>query len=222
MRIIFCWALIFWLRPVAAGENWEFVLNEESISVDRVIDPHSPVVIFRGRATMDARISQLMAVLFDPRTQSEWNNTGYDLRVLERISDIEVFFYSALRVPWPFRDRDFVIRLETEINARQRSVIARAKEAVHPLAPPHKKRVRLPVSRVNWQFKAAGRQTEVTVTFQVDPGGVLPLWLMNKVTKSMPLVALRNIRHVIREKTYDLGFEKRFEKYNGWHARRAI
>jgi hypothetical protein len=190
---------------------------QEGIYVDRIVDPNSPVVIFRGQTTMEATIPQLMAVLFDPRTQVEWNETAYDTRVVEKKSETEVYFYSAMRVPWPFRDREFLLKLETDINARNRSLLVRGYETVHPGALPHPKRVRVPVSRVNWQLRAIGNRTQVVVTFQLDPGGALPLWIMNKVTKWMPFKALSNIRRVIAQGKYDAVFEQRFARFSGWH-----
>jgi hypothetical protein len=201
------------------AENWEFVKKEEGITVDRIIPADSPVVMFRGRTTMNAPISALMAVVLDYRTQKEWNNTGYDMRVLQKNSDTDMFFYSALHVPWPFKDRDFVINLHAVVLGEQRTVEIHCNEASHAAAPPQPKRVRLPVARVHWRFVAlTENKTQVTVTFQIDAGGVLPLWLMNRVTKGMPFRGLRNIRDVIREGKYDRVFEKKFFRYNSLHG----
>lgn len=205
---------------VALPAEWERVRHEEDIVVDRIVLPDSPVVVFRGRTKMRAHLAQLMAVVLDPRTQKEWNNTGYDMRILAKNSDTDLWFYSALRAPWPFRDRDFVIKLETQFAPVSKTVTITGHETEHPLAPRHARRVRMPVSRVNWEFRAlTGHETDVTVTFQIDAGGALPLWLMNKVTKGMPFRGLRNIRQLIAEKGYDSEFERRFMRYNGWHGR---
>ena len=221
LRAVCVIVLVLFLGPLLAGatENWEFVRNEEGIYVDRILRRDSPIVVFRGTTSMQAPVSSLMAVLFDVRTQAEWNNNGYDLRVLQKNSDTELWYYASNKAPWPFRDRDFVAKLETRFDAASRTVVVTGTETTHIAAPPHPKRVRMPVARVNWTFAAlAAGRTRVTVTFQIDPGGILPVWLMNKVTKGMPFRALRNIRDVIAEKKYDRDFEKRFTRYNSWHA----
>ncbi len=217
--LIFVFALVLCQFPAAADENWESVRDEEGIHIDRILRPDSPIVVFRGTTVMQAEISSLLAVLFDIRTQAEWNNNGYDLRVLQKISDTELWYYASNKVPWPFRDRDFVTKLASRFDAAAKQIVVTGTEATHIAAPPHAKRVRMPVARVNWVFAAlSGKRTRVTVTFQIDPGGVLPMWLMNKVTKGMPFRALRNIRDVIAEKKYDREFEKRFTRYNNWHS----
>jgi hypothetical protein len=219
--IIIALSLLVSASPWAADQKtWEPVREEQGITVDRILDKESSVVKFRGRTVVHAPISSLMAVLFDIRTQPQWNSTGYDMRVLQKKSDTELWFYSSNKVPWPFKDRDFVTKLETRINNRHRYIEVRGSEAAHVMAPPHPKRVRMPVSRINWKFEALPkRSTQVTVTFQIDPGGVLPMWLMNKVTKSIPFRTLQKIRAIANGGRYDRRFELRFKKHNWMHNR---
>jgi len=214
MRAI--WLVV--IITTSIGADWEFVRREEGITVERKLSNNSSVMMFRGRTVLDARISELMAVVLDPDTQREWNNTGYDMRILQKNSDTDLWFYSALRAPWPFRDRDFVIKLETVMNPNGRRLQINGIEAEHTAAPMHPRRIRMPVSRISWELIALkNNRTEVAVTFQIDAGGALPLWLMHKVTKGMPFRGLRNIRELIRERGYNADFRKRFAGYDRWH-----
>jgi hypothetical protein len=153
---------------IALSGHWEFVQNTEDITVDRIVTGDSPVVLFRGRAVVNAPVSALMAVILDYRTQTEWNNTGYDLKVLQKISDSELFFYSALRAPWPVKDRDFVIKLDTVFTPAIRQIEIKGSEVAHVAAPKRHDRVRLPLCRINWVLMALpGNKTHVAVTFQI-------------------------------------------------------
>ena len=73
-----------------------------------------------------------------------------------------------------------------------------------PLAPEIDEAVRMPKLKLSWTLVAIDADT-VEATYQVhaDPGGSLPSWIVNLVSKEIPFKTISNLRQQVKKDGYD-------------------
>ena len=161
---------------------------------------------FRGITRVRSSLSALVAVLYDVKSMPKWVHRILEARKLEQIGDREAYSYVAIRMPWPFRNRDAVLHTTLEQDPRTLAVTIRGANVDGHL-PERSQHVRVSKIRSHWTFhpKADG---SVEVGFQGygDPGGSLssPLmrWAIDLVLWESPMKTLQGLRQMIVEPGY--------------------
>ena len=212
------------LRPAgAAPPGWQEVANEQGIVVYKRKVPESRFVEFRARAILDAPVLSVLAVLDDTGGYSEWVPGNLEMKILEKVSETDEVFYQATDAPWPAKSRDYVGRFQFQKDDGKRSVEIEFRNTSHSSAPVRGDRVRMPFVRGLWVLQAAGdgRSTRAELGVHMDPGGWIPAWLANWVTRYFPLDTLKNLQRVLREKEPNADFVRRYKgwkEFGGWEA----
>ena len=97
------------------------------------------------------------------------------------------------KLPWPFAPREYLVRCSESKVARSGFQAACAPIDGHPKAPPRTDRVR-GKSETIWRFtEQSDGQTEIVLETLVDPGGVLPVWLVDKLGRSTAVKIVRSL-----------------------------
>ena len=214
-------AMIITLALFADRKNgWQKVMLKERILVEKQVDPGSPILRFRGKGTIEASILEILSIIQDVKNHERWNGSSYDNRIVETISESSVVFYSANEAPWPLKDRDYVVQITTLFDHKNKMVTIEGHEVTNPIAPVIPSRVRMPMVRINWKLKKIPgknrKATDALVSFQIDPGGIVPAWAVNLISKNYPFKTIRNIREECQRGHFDLEFMKKYKKYQDW------
>ena len=203
------------------AETWEKVREKDGITVERVYVKGSSVLKFRGTGVIDSDIVTILAVLQDVKHQSRWNKNSYDNKIVEKTSDSEFIAYSAAKVPWPFQDRDYLVKLKLNIDEKAKLITVSGKETQHPDVPPRSGKVRISLMRTTWVFRPLkehkGKKTWVQFTVHSDPGGNIPDWLINFISKYIPYKTIVNIRQIIKDEKYDKSFISKYKRFENWY-----
>lgn len=189
MKYIFA-LLCFFTLPALAG-NWQLHSNREGVEVFTADVPGQNLKAFRGIAVIDAPINKVLDVLADLSRMPRW---FYQMRSAKLISGTESKgqVYIVIAGIWPVSDRDAVIDVETHhINdsIMIQSIGRPAAKAIDSCC------VRIPSLQSSWLVSSLSpKQTQVIFTTQSDPGGIIPLWLANRVAVDMPRQTLNGLR----------------------------
>ena len=62
----------------------------------------------KATAKVEATISELVALVMDSSACPDWTALCKESRVVEQVSDTELYVYTINDVPWPVSDRDAV------------------------------------------------------------------------------------------------------------------
>jgi hypothetical protein len=188
----------------AAPTDWELVKSSDGIVVDRRAVPGSPLKEFRGRAVIDAPIADILAVFSDVDRATEWMDSCNGARVVDDIDDRHKLVYNRTHAPWPVSDRDAVLHNIVHFDEADRRVELQFWSVQSDKAPPVKGVVRMPFLRGHWKLwpSADGQSTRVEYQVHANPGGALPEWLVNYVSRDLPFKTIEGLRAQTRRRQY--------------------
>ncbi len=204
-----------WTRPVilalllapasAYADDWEEISDEDGIKVWRRDVEGSDFVMFRGRGPVEAPILDVAAVIRDADRETEWMANCVDAATLRFLTATDAVVYHRTGSPAFFvSDRDTVLVTRTKVVPEERKIVVTFTQTEDPTMPPKDGVVRMPQLEGHWILKQIDVDTtEVEYQVQADPGGALPAWLVNLVSKGLPYHTLTGLRDQVKKPGYD-------------------
>lgn len=203
-RHILPWLVVAASARAAGPGPWEFVRDDEGILVHRRAVPGSSLGEFRGQAVIEAPVERVIAVLADADRRVEWMNRCVGSRAVERLGPWSQVTYNRTSAPWPLADRDTVVRVDTAFDVAGRRVMIAFRSVAHPGAPPLDDVVRMPDVRGHWILSPenAGAWTRVEYQVFAVPGGSLPDWVTNLISRKVPHRTIVRLREQCARRAY--------------------
>eukprot|EP01119_Soliformovum_irregulare_P010164 TRINITY_DN2486_c0_g1_i1.p1 TRINITY_DN2486_c0_g1~~TRINITY_DN2486_c0_g1_i1.p1 ORF type:complete len:223 (-),score=51.51 TRINITY_DN2486_c0_g1_i1:99-767(-) len=188
-----------------AQEGWTSVVDEEDTKVwEQTVDGSSINIIKVWAHLKGIDPNLLYDVLHDPVYRGVWDDKRIEAYVVETIDHAnEVGYYSA-KLPMPCSNRDWV---------NQRSWMTRDGEwiiinhsVVHPKAPVRSGIVRAKSILTGYLVRSSPEGSYFVYMTQNDPGGWVPAWMTNSLTRSFAPSVIKNLA-------------KACKGYNDWKAK---
>ena len=203
--------------PKADGD-WQFVKQADGIVVERRIHAGSNLKEFRGKAVVQAPVADILAVFSDVPRATEWMDSCNGSRTVDDVSDREKVVYNRTHAPWPVSDRDAVLHNMVRFDESERRVELSFWSVDSDKAPPVKGVVRMPFLRGHWNLWPSADGTSTRVEYQVhaNPGGALPDWLVNYVSRDLPFKTIEGLRAQTKRRHYpefDAEMRRKFAQY---------
>ena len=194
--------LVFLLASVSVmGQKWELKTEEEGVKVYTRSVENSPIKAVKVECTLEASLSQLTAVLLDIPTSPEWVYATKFCRVQKKLSANELIYHSEIEVPWPASNRDFIVRIKLEQDSVTKTVTVDG-ENLPQYVKEQKGVVRVMHTVSHWTATPRGKYVDLVFTLHVDPGGLIPAWLINLFATRGPLETFRKLRSQVKKPTY--------------------
>ncbi|BCS99028.1 cyclase [Desulfoluna limicola] len=189
------------------GETWTKVRDRNGIVVYNRSIPDIAFKEFKAEVTLKATLSTVVAVINDIDAGVDWVENVDEMRLLERVSELEHYTYTYSKAPWPVSDRDAVVHNQTHQDPR--SLVVTIDQQSVPDKIPHKKGiVRVPSIEAEWGLIPMGpEETRIVYRVLSDPGGRIPSWLVNTVSVSQPYNTMRGLREMAGEKKYQVDLD---------------
>ena len=188
--------------PQTGVGPWELVRSDDGIVVHRRTVAGSKLHEFRGVGVVEAPIAAVLAILDDAEHRVEWMKEAVANTRIEKIGRYDEVFYSRTGAPWPVSDRDVVNRAHTTFDAAAHVVRVEFTSTSHPSWPPQKGVVRMPTLHGHWSMwpEHDGAWTRIEYQLHADPGGLLPQWIVNLVSKKIPHDTIEGIRQQVKRR----------------------
>ncbi|QRR03099.1 lipid-binding protein [Dyadobacter sandarakinus] len=184
------------------GGEWKFVIEKQGIRVYSRAVPDSKIKALQVKCTMPGSVAQIVALLMDLDAATKWVSHTKSCKLVRKISPSELYYYSEVSLPWPLENRDFVARIRVSLDPATRIVTVDA-PAVPGWVPVRKGIVRITQSTGTWTLTPAdAKNTQVQYTLQVDPGGVIPAWLVNSLSAQGPIESFTNMKEQLKADKY--------------------
>ncbi len=120
-------------------------------------------------------------------------------KILKQISDSERIDYDHYELPWPFKDRYMIYRAREKNIAGRKILLTMNPLGNHPFEDKSKVAIRIKESSFLLQSLPEDEtKTRVIVKLTLDPGGFLPVWLINLNAKNWSKDLFQNLRKNIR------------------------
>ncbi|HEX8952678.1 MAG TPA: START domain-containing protein, partial [Polyangia bacterium] len=202
--------------PTEAG--WQQIKQSDGITVYKRVVEGSPLKEFRGRAVVAAPVATILAVFSDVPHATEWMDSCNGSRSVADISDSEKVVYNRTHAPWPVADRDAVLHNLARFDEAERRVELDFWTVDDAKEPPIKGVVRMPYLRGHWILwpSSDGQSTRVEYQVHANPGGALPTWLVNYVSRDLPYKTIEGLRAQVKRRHYpdfEAHIKERFARF---------
>ena len=183
---------------VKSQDGWTLKKDKNGIKVFSKKSDKFKFDQLKVECVLDGRISQLAAVLLDVNNQYQWVYKTRKSQLLKEESAGEIFYYSEIDCPWPFENRDLVVRMNIVQNTINKVMTIEAKN-VYDLVPDKHNLVRIKYSNAIWTVTPISiSQFKVEYRIEIDPGNGVPAWLMNLFASNAPYESFVNLREKMK------------------------
>lgn len=183
--------------------DWALKLDKDGIKVYTKDLENSPFKAVKTVCTINASLTRLTAVLLDINSSKDWVYATKVCTLLKQPFPSELFYYSEVTIPWPVNNRDFIVRLKVTQDAKTKAVTVDGEN--QPTYLPEKKNiVRIQHCYSKWIITPQSKeQVKIEYILQVDPGGMVPAWLINMFATRGPYESFRNLRLQVKKPAYN-------------------
>ncbi len=181
-------------------------MNKGGISVYSSRGPSdSPVDEFRGIVDIKTSLSALCSVMNSFSDYPCWYYKCILGQDVKKLNDKEGYVYLIYQIPWPYNDRDLIVRYELT-QREDRTVFIDIKGNPEELKnnpefiSEKKGLIRIYKASGRWRF-APKKDGFIEVEYQLymEPRGNLPAWLANKYLAYIPHYTLRNLCEEVKK-----------------------
>jgi len=183
--------------------DWELKKDEKGIQVYTGEVEGSKFKAVRATMIVDAKLSELAALVRDPQACTEWADLCEEAREHKRISETELYVYTLNNLPWPVKNRDALAHVIWQQHTETLAVTMTA-TATTDILPEIKGAVRLTDAITRWIFTpTTNNQVAVMTEAHVDPAGPTPAWFTNLLLVDSPFKTMINLRKLVATGRYD-------------------
>ena len=189
------------ISAFADEPEWELVSEDDGIKVWQQEVPDSSQVRFRGRSKLKVGLKQILAVLQDWKRKTEWMQNCVENKPLRFLGVGQRVVYNRTASGFPLiSDRDVVVRSNLRILDNKRGLEIMVADVKDDMGPEVDGVVRMADLSLRWKLLVISpTETDVTYEVQADPGGSLPMWLVNLASKKIPHNTIANLRKQVKK-----------------------
>jgi hypothetical protein len=186
---------LFLYVAVFSQDGWELSKDEDGIRIYTRQRENSRLLSYRIETEVAGSLDAVYQQVIDFQENKKYLERIDSLVVLEKDRDNEILVYMLFKVPWPFRDRDFVNRML--INMRGDTITMESSPAPGKM-PPRDGVLRIKEFSEQWVLAGkADNRTILSLQGHADPGGSLPDWVINLFVVNEPHALVRGIKREV-------------------------
>lgn len=183
------------VAAMAADPAWTLRKAEDGVEISSRPAVSSPINDIRSFTHLKTSMDSIIGLMRDYSARPRWDSMCGEIKVLKQEPAAETV-YVHLKMPWPVTDRDLVMRVEWKQDPVT-GVISQHAYGTPDAAPPRDGRVRMAAFDNTWTFtpNADGTITVDSIA-HADPGGPMPVWMINKLSSDAPLQAMKKLKDI--------------------------
>ena len=183
---------LFTYSTLAFATPWAFVKSEDGITIHKR-DHGNGLVEVRAQMQVETSYSGFLLLLEDSDNVPNWIDNVSHSEVLMQISANENIVYTQFKAPWPARDRDMVTYSKYEVEEGQFTLTI--KDASNYLAK-ESGYIRIRDVDAIWTLQPLTNGfTHINYTAYANAGGILPDWLMNRLSANNAFSTFQKLRN---------------------------
>jgi hypothetical protein len=202
LKILFLFFVFSSFLGGLAQAEWKLEKDEDGIKVYLNEVKGSEIKAFKGVTTIKAPMDTLLAIVKDTDNFDKWIHQCTEPKVLKAVNFHDTYSRQINDLPWPVDDREVVMFTAiSKDSSKERIYISL--EARPDYIPENKDYVRVTKLNGFYLFNALpDGMTEVTWQQHTEPGGSLPVWLINVLVVDIPFNSLKAMRTLAQTKEY--------------------
>ena len=194
-RIFLIGLAVMLIHPILAqDENCKLKKDADGILVYPCKSDNDKFKSLKAELTIkNTTLEELVALLKNVAKYPDWQYNMISAEILDRESDESIITRSVIDAPWPVENRELIVRYKIIQNHDEGEVYINAKTLAYDYAE-SKGLIRVPFSNAEWFVTASGSSLKVNYTLSVDPGGSIPVWLVNMSIAEGPYHTFTNLK----------------------------
>lgn len=215
MRIKSSLVIMFILYPLQAialestvhipAEGWSTVFEHDGIVVQERPVPGHSTKAYRAKGILKASIEQILEVLSDASAATKWMPELELQQVIASVSELERIILYVYGVPFPFADRELLLRNQLRLERGGGGLVAEAVSIDQPNVPTARRHVRARMLYGKTRLHPVDAdRTKIEFVIMVDPGGRIPDFLAAFGLRRMPLNFVRALESRAQSSRYAL------------------
>jgi uncharacterized membrane protein len=197
---IFISLILIGVGEIPCESDWVLVKDKSDIKIYSCKFKESDIKQIKANTNVDASITDLATLLMDVNAFPEWMPNIKSTEVLNRVSENEIYYYTEIKIPWPFSNRDNImhIKLHKDTITKIESISI---EGIPDYIPERPGMVRIQKSNGMWEFTPnENGSTDILLKYLADPGGSVPAWIVNFFVADVPYKTLIRLKETIKKK----------------------
>lgn len=187
---------------VLSQDNWKLHTSKDGIEVYTKHLIGSDYKAVKTVCMVNASLSTIAAVLMDVNRTTEWVYSTERCKILKQYSPMDLMYYAEVGLPWPASNRDFIIRITLTQDPTTKVITIRALNMPTYMSE-LPSLVRIQRSSGLWTITPVGlHRVRIEYELQVDPGGLLPAWLVNLFAADGPYESFKNLQQQVQKPIY--------------------
>ena len=197
------WMLLFSLavsRGSGQQYNWKLSKDKDGIKVYLAENPKSKFKVIKVECTLVGTFDKLASVLTDVSHLKDWVYSTKFSYLIKSFSPYDLYYYTETSIPWPMSNRDAVVHMRITRDSLQRFMRVNS-TGENKFVPGKDDNVRVVYLDINWYVTMPTSNTiSIVYTFDVDPGGSLPAWLVNSFAEKGPYETFKKLSEILKRK----------------------
>ena len=179
--------------------KWKQEKDKNGIKVFTSAVNNSDFKAIKVECTLKGSYPKLIAVLTNVTQFSNWIFNTKSSRLVSRTNPLDFVYYSEIRMPIPFSNRDVVINLQikTDNLPNYLFITGKSKSGLVPEVPG---KVRVNHYMANWKVSMPAANTiHISYIVEMDPGGNIPAWVANMFSGKGPFETFSKLAKLLME-----------------------
>lgn len=211
--LIFCALALYSINCFAiSGDDfkWRVASKKNGVTIFSADKHESGLVPIKVETVLPYPPSRVLAVIADTDRKKEWVPDLRFVRSIDGDNEYDKTEYSIYDSPWPFSDRSFLVRIQSIINEKDKSLIIKLNSVESEKAPLNPRLVRGHTYNGDVILKNDGKgNAYFQVMFLTDFKGNIPIWIVNMVQKGWPKKMIKRLKRQIERD--DITVPKRYK-----------
>lgn len=190
--------------------KWKVASKKNGMTIFKAEKHESGLVPIKVETVFPYQPSRVLAVIADTDRKTEWVP---DLRFVKSIagtSEYDKTEYSIYDSPWPFSDRSFLVRIQSIINKKEKSLTIKLNSVESKDVPLNSDLIRGFTYNGDVILKNDGNgKAYFQVMFLTDFKGSIPKWIVNMVQLGWPKKMIKRLKKQIERE--DIIVPKRYK-----------
>lgn len=176
---------------------WKLFTDKDGIEIftPKSYTHETGIVPIKFKTIINHHISKVVTVLADDERKTQWLPKLKGSKTIEIQSKTKAITYYIYESPWPFNDRDFLIKSSAKFNQKTKELyVEMISIKDHPNFTAHPNAIRGfshdGYVRVKY---ITDNKTEIEMAFLNEFGGYIPSFVINMVQKKWPYIFMKNL-----------------------------
>jgi len=141
---------------------------------------------------------ELVKFVNDIDNYVNWQYNTLEAKVL-RVNAGSIIYRTVLDAPWPVSNREVITELTSAFDSVKQELIISSHNVEYDY-PLDDELVRVPSSDARWQVTSVKGSLKIEYTLNIDPGGVVPSWLVNIAMAEGPYNSFMKLKALLQQK----------------------